>query len=326
MKTTRWIFVFAFAIAGCASDAPLAPGGAGGSQGVSGGTDGVATTSGSGGQVGSGGSSTTATFATTSTTSATGAGAGGATSGAGGSAGSGGAGGAGFDGGNEGAAIDAHASDGATIDGATADGSTGGNQYRDDFNSFDSAVWSCEYSCPTASGGLAKFALLPGIAPNNNGSWSKARFKPTRFTSGKFTAKFALSKRPSQPVWWGIALWDDGPSPDGSQASEINFGITTSESATNSQMRFESMKAGKDTSLVVETGVDLYDGSFHIGQLVYDATRVELYFDGKLLSTITDTNVIPTAPMDYLLGTRLVQTPALGAEFDEIVDSTLIEW
>jgi hypothetical protein len=59
---------------------------------------------------------------------------------------------------------------------------------------------------------------------------------------------------------------------------------------------------------------------------VYDASRVELYFDGRLLKTITDTSVIPTAPMDYLIGTRLVRLPALGAEFDLFADSTLIEW
>jgi hypothetical protein len=34
-------------------------------------------------------------------------------------------------------------------------------------------------SCPNVAGRLATFALLPGIAPNNNGSWSKARYNPT---------------------------------------------------------------------------------------------------------------------------------------------------
>jgi hypothetical protein len=111
-----------------------------------------------------------------------------------------------------------------------------------------------------------------------------------------------------------------------SQFNEINFGITTSESATNTQMRFESTKLGNGVSLVVDTGVDLYDGSVHVGQLAYDATRVELYFDGRLLQTIADTTVIPTAPMDFLLGTRLVMAPTLTSEFDEKVRHTQLEW
>jgi beta-glucanase (GH16 family) len=202
----------------------------------------------------------------------------------------------------------------------------GGNHFTDPFDTFDTTVWRCEYSCPTAANGIATFALLPGIAPNNDGSWSKARYTPRRFTCGRFSARFALGKRPSQPVWWGIALWDDGPNPDQSQFNEINFGITTSESATDTQMRFESTKLGHGVSLHVDTGVNLYDGSYHTGELAYDASRVELYFDGRLLQTITDTSVIPTDPMDFLLGTRLVTTPALTSEFDERVDSTDIEW
>jgi hypothetical protein len=202
----------------------------------------------------------------------------------------------------------------------------GTNSYADSFAAFDTSTWSCEFSCPTVAAGTATFALLPNIAPNNNGSWSKARFLPHRFTCGKFEATFALTSRPSQPVWWGIALWDDGPLPDMSQFNEINFGITTDESASNTQMRFESTKLGNGVSLVVDTGVDLYDGSVHVGQLAYDATRVELYFDGRLLQTITDTTVIPTGPMDFLLGTRLVTTPTLTSEFDEKVSHTKLEW
>jgi hypothetical protein len=198
--------------------------------------------------------------------------------------------------------------------------------YADSFDAFDATVWSCEYSCPTVAAGIATFALLPGVAPNSDGSWSKARYKPQRFTCGRFTAKVALGNRPTRPVWWGIALWDDGPNPDQSQFNEINFGITTSESSGNTKMRFESTKLGNGVSLIVDTGVDLYDGSYHVGELAYDASRVELYFDGNLLQTITDTTVIPTDPMDFLLGGRLVTTPVLGAEFDERVDSTQIEW
>jgi hypothetical protein len=201
-----------------------------------------------------------------------------------------------------------------------------GGSYTEPFDTFNPSLWACEYSCPSVSAGVATFALLPGVAPNNNGSWSKARYAPRRFTCGRFTTRFALGTRPTQPVWWGVALWDDGPSPDQSQFNEINFGLTTDESPTNTQMRFESTKLGHGVSLVVDTGVDLYDGAHHVGELAYDASRVELYFDGRLLQTIADTSVIPTDPMDFLLGTRLVTAPTLSAEFDELVDSTQIEW
>jgi hypothetical protein len=56
------------------------------------------------------------------------------------------------------------------------------------------------------------------------------------------------------------------------------------------------------------------------------ASSSDLYFDGKLLQTITDTTVIPTDPMDFLLGTRLVTTPALTSEFDEKVTHTRLDW
>jgi hypothetical protein len=219
------------------------------------------------------------------------------------------------------------AGDSGSYESGTSSGcASGGNTFTDLFSTFDTSTWSCEYSCPTVSGGKATFALLPGIAPNNNGSWSKARFRPQRFTCGRFIARFALTARPVQPVWWGIALWDNGPKPDQSQFNEINFGITTSESSGNTKMRFESTKLGNGVSIIVDTGVDLYDGSAHVGELAYDSTRVELYFDGRLLQTITDTRVIPTDPMDFLLGTRLVTSPNLTSEFDEIISSTTIEW
>jgi hypothetical protein len=239
------------------------------------------------------------------------------------------------DGGDSATADAAYATDGYVPSDAASSGegstpsvgcSPGTSSYTERFTTFDTSVWTCEYSCPSVAAGVATFALLPGVAPNNNGSWSKARFLPRRFTCGRFAAKFALSKRPPEAVWWGVALWNDGPNPDQSQFNEINFGLTTSESPGNTQMRFESTKLGNGVSLVVDTGVDLYDGSYHVGELAYDATRVELYFDGRLLQSITDTTVIPTDPMDFLLGTRLVNAPALTLEFDEVVSEAHIEW
>jgi beta-glucanase (GH16 family) len=177
------------------------------------------------------------------------------------------------------------------------------------------------------SGGAAHFTLMSGAAPDTEGSWSKIRYKPRRFTSGRFTVRFSLTARPKQAVWWGVALWDDGPAADGSQFDEINFGYTTDESFPNTQLRFESSRRGKGVSLKVDTGVDLYDGKLHTGELEYDATHVAFTFDGKLLQTITDTSVIPTDPMDFIIGPRLVTgSQPLPANFVEVADSAQITW
>src|SRR5262249_26217829 len=99
------------------------------------------------------------------------------------------------------------------------------------------------------------------------------------------------------------------------------------ESQPNTGLRFESSKLGKGVSLKVDTGVDLYDGQLHTGTLEYDATHVSFFFDGKLLQTITDTSVIPTGPMDFIIGPRLVAgARALPAVFTERAGSTEIEW
>jgi hypothetical protein len=219
------------------------------------------------------------------------------------------------------------ASDGGRLDAASADGGAPANVFVDPFDSFQSSIWSCEYSCPTASNGTARFTLKAGAAPDTMTSWSKIRYKPRRFTAGHFTVRFALTARPPQAVWWGVALWDDGPAADGSQFNEINFGYTTDESFTNTQLRFESTKRGNGVSLKVDTGVDLYDGQMHTGELEYDANHVSFSFDGKLLETITDASVIPTDPVDFIIGPRLVTgAPALAADFVEIADSTEISW
>jgi hypothetical protein len=220
------------------------------------------------------------------------------------------------------------ASDGGlATDGSSADAAALANLFSDSFDTFQSAIWSCEYSCPTATNGTARFTLHAGAAPDTMNSWSKIRYKPRRFTEGRFTVRFSLTARPTQAVWWGVALWDDGPTADQSQFNEINFGYTTDESFPNTQLRFESTKRGHGVSLKVDTGVDLYDGTMHTGVLEYDATHVSFFFDGKLLQTITDTTVIPTDPMDFIIGPRLVTgAPALTADFVESADSAEIAW
>jgi hypothetical protein len=203
---------------------------------------------------------------------------------------------------------------------------TSANRYTDGFDALDLGVWRCEYSCPSVSAGTATFSLLPGVQPNNAGSWSKIRYTPRRFTSGAFTVRFALGPRPTESVWWGVALWDPGPSPDESQYNEINFGYTTDATSTNTQMDFLSARLGQKTSLKIDTGTNLYDGSYHVGRLVYDRAHVDLYLDGALLQTITDTRFIPTDPLDLVLGARLVTAPVLTSRFDAMVDSCEIEW
>jgi hypothetical protein len=45
------------------------------------------------------------------------------------------------------------------------------------------------------------------------------------------------------------------------------------------------------------------------------------------MHTITNTDVIPTDPVDFIIGPRLVTgSAALTADFVEIVDFTTIEW
>lgn len=197
--------------------------------------------------------------------------------------------------------------------------------FSDDFNGFNANTWSCEYSCPTVFGGIANFQLRAGVAPNNEGSWSKIRYGAKRFTSGSFKVRFALSARPNRAVWWGMALWDDGPSADGSRFNEINFGYTTNQSFTSSQLYFESAKLGKSVSIKIDTKVDLYDGKYHDAELEYDRNHVSLYFDGVLMHTINDTSVIPTDPMDLIIGPRLVSgSAALTQDFTQYVDSAKI--
>ncbi|KAK7754294.1 hypothetical protein SLS62_003587 [Diatrype stigma] len=175
--------------------------------------------------------------------------------------------------------------------------------FRDDFDAFSTNAWSCEYTCPVVEGGKARFRLRSGVPPDSPGSWSKARYKAQRFTSGNFTVSFSLTARPTeQPVWWGVALWDDGPN----DFSEINFGYTTDQSFSDTQLYFESARRGNARSVAVDVGVDLYSEEYHTATLEYDADHVAFFFDGEKVGEITDRSFIPTDPMDLLLGPRLV--------------------
>ncbi|KAI1818973.1 hypothetical protein F4861DRAFT_206255 [Xylaria intraflava] len=195
----------------------------------------------------------------------------------------------------------------------------------ENFNEFDKDTWSCEYTCPTIATDKARFRLSSGVEANNEGSWSKARYKPERFTSGRFTVSFSLTARPAQKMWWGVALWDDGPAEDGSQYNEINFGYTVDGHLSDSQLLFESTKLGQGQSIPVDTGVNLYTEEYHNATLEYDSDHVAFYFNGKMLHEITDKDSIPTDAMDLVLGPRLVSGEPLSDSFVESIDWVTIE-
>jgi hypothetical protein len=203
---------------------------------------------------------------------------------------------------------------------------TSTNRYVDTFDTLDADVWRCEYGCPSVAGGALTFSLLPGVDPKSTGSWSKIRYMPRRFTAGAFTVRFSLGARPAEPVWWGMALFNAGSSPDQSQYNEINFGSRTDSSDADTQTDLFYARLGQDASTKVDTGADPYDGAYHVGKLVYDATHVDFYFDGRLVQTMTDTKFIPSEPLELVIGTRLVTTPVLTSRFDMTVDSCEIEW
>lgn len=181
--------------------------------------------------------------------------------------------------------------------------------FRDDFINFNKDVWACEYTCPTIEGEKARFRVHSGVSANKENSWSKARYKPKRFTSGRFSTSYSLTARPrNQPVWWGVALYDDTYGSEEGQINEINFGYTTKYSYSDSQLLFEVYKRGhvEPYSVKVDLGVNLYSEEYHTGELEWDSNHVAFYFDGKKVAELTDKNLVPTDPMDFLIGARLV--------------------
>lgn len=209
---------------------------------------------------------------------------------------------------------------------SAAHGHVSRSTFRDDFTTFDEDVWTCEYTCPVIETEKARFRLKSGVEPDNYGSWSKARYSPQRFTSGSFTVYFSLTERPvDQAVWWGVALYDETYGEK--QFNEINFGYTTDESLPNTTFRFESAKRGVDTYREIDVGFNVYDESYHTATLEYDSSHVAFYFDGELQAEITDEQYIPTDPMDFILGPRLVTgSEPLTVGFTESIDWVEIEY
>lgn len=330
-KDLRWCSLLAFALpAACSSSGEGgADNGAAGMAASSAGTSAAGgSASSAGGSAGGGASGSSGAAGPQNAGNNAGGASGAAAAGAGGVGNTqgGNASGGAMNGGND-SGGSAHAGSSNAGAGGSPSGGSGGmpatNSFTDSFDAFDTKIWSCEYACPEVSASAAHFTLLANNPPNTSATWSKIRYKPRRFTSGSFSVHFSLTKRLTQAVWWGIALWDDGPSAD--EYNEINFGYTTDESFPNTQLRFESTKRGKGVSLKVDVGADLYSGTEHVGMLEYDSTHVAFYFDGKLLQTITDTSVIPTDAMDFIIGPRLVDG-SLTADFTETASQTDITW
>ncbi|VUC31449.1 unnamed protein product [Clonostachys rosea] len=202
--------------------------------------------------------------------------------------------------------------------------------FRDDFTTFDSSIWSCEYSCPVIEGEKARFRLYSNTAANQEHSWCKARYKPARFTSGTFTTLYSLTERPKQPVWWGVALYDDTYGSEEGQINEINFGYTTKYSYNNYTFLFEVYKRGNTEpwSRDITVDFDLYNEEYHEATIEYDASHVALYIDGVKKTELTDSSLIPTDAMDFLLGPRLVDDTlgTLPSGFTQSHDWVTIEY
>jgi hypothetical protein len=201
----------------------------------------------------------------------------------------------------------------------------GGAQLAEEFDSLDAERWRCEGACPAVAEGKATFTLSPGSEPGSDGAWSKLRFSPEAFTSGTFRFVFALPAGPDAEVFWGLSLWNAGPSADQSEYSELNIGYTRGSTFEPARLELVSARLGKQRALSIDTGKDLYDGAFHSAELVYSPDEVTFYLDGELLEAITDPDVIPDVPLALTLGARLVRAPALGAPFTLIVDRCDVE-
>jgi beta-glucanase (GH16 family) len=199
---------------------------------------------------------------------------------------------------------------------------------REDFTTFDTNTWRCQVTCPVIEGEKARFRLRSGVEAGASGSFTKARYTPKRFTSGRFTTFFSLTERPiDQAVWWGVALWDEQADDEVNGFNEINFGYTTDQSLPNTTFRFESAKRGNADFRLVDVGFNIYDESYHTATLEWEPDRVAFYFDGVLKAEITDTRYIPDEPMDLILGPRLVPgSEPLTKGFTESIDWVEIEY
>lgn len=198
----------------------------------------------------------------------------------------------------------------------------------DDFNGTSlNPIWGCEYQCPPVANGYVRFNLKPNASPNQNVTWSKIYYKPNSLGYGTYSMRFRYNRRPPYPaegeLWAGLALWDNN-APD-SMANEVNFGIDTAcvQRCNDTTLLLESYKNGKNTEVVCQTGVNLFDGNWHTGILIYTSTKITLNVDGKDVGYITDTTTIPTVLMTFVPGARTINGKLIS-EFNLDIDNITI--
>lgn len=191
----------------------------------------------------------------------------------------------------------------------------------DSFDSLNTALWGCEYSCPNVSNGYARFTLQAGSL-NTNATWSKLSFKNKSFSYGKYSMKFRYSRRPLEAeVWAGWALYTE----TSSLINEVNFGIETAckQRCNDQTLIFESYKNSINKEVIVSTGVNIVDNSWHTVEILYTPTKITLTFDGEKLDSIIDQNNIPAVPMKLIPGARVV-SGTLSSTFYMDIDSIFI--
>lgn len=191
----------------------------------------------------------------------------------------------------------------------------------DNFNSLNTTMWGCEFSCPAVSDGFARFNLDPG-AVNTNTTWSKLSYKNRTFSYGTYSMTFKYNRRPLEAeTWAGWALYSE----TSGLVNEINFGIETAckQRCNDQTLILESYKNSVNNEVIVPVGVSLFDGTWHTAELTYTASRITLNFDGKQVASITDLNTIPSATMALIPGARVV-SGTLTSRFSMDIDSISI--
>ncbi|WP_155893529.1 hypothetical protein [Cystobacter fuscus] len=73
--------------------------------------------------------------------------------------------------------------------------------FVDTFDQFNSSIWSCEYSCPTVSGGTAKFHVKKGIAEHRKDGRPVERW----WAGAEESSRAAVGGRPSRAPGGGEA-------------------------------------------------------------------------------------------------------------------------
>ena len=202
-----------------------------------------------------------------------------------------------------------------------------GGPFADDFAGLSlGSLWRPEGPsvAPVVADGYARMQIGPGVV-NTSQTWSKFQSQDSASSPawgyGVYTMGFRLSRRPQEPgqeMWAGWALYAENAS---GQPEEINFGIDTAciDQCDDTTLLFESYRDGKNQELVVPTGVSLYDGQFHTGQVTYGPSSIVFTFDGTQKAAITDPSVIPTVKMQIIPGARVI-SGALTSPFAIDID------